>query len=214
MRPNHVYQYIHYPKSLDKKQLKSKVFPVYVCVQTIKDNIAKCQVLVVKKQIPNFRLRKNAIVHIPLSNLQLPDMFPKHNAKVKWLRLVHQPVVESALEVLGGFPELKKNIHACLVTAKVTKKDLKVGQIWEYRDDKLTIKKAWGKYYFVKDKFGDLNKYSEDELAEKLEKYKVKKLFNLPSLLNSVGVLLSPFLGMIVTTTLIKIIKSFIARKT
>ena len=213
MKPNHVYQYIDFPKSIGKGPLKPQVHPVYVSIQSIKDNTAKCQVLLVKKQIPNFRLRKNATVHIPIGNLQLPDVFPKHNAKLKWLRLVHQPVVESALEVMDGFPELKKNVSACLITAKVTEKDLKVGQIWARGNDKLTIKKKWSQYYFVKDKFGDVKKFSTEELVEKLQKYKAKKMFNLSSLLNSVGVLLAPFLGTLVTMTLIKIIKSFIAKK-
>ena len=213
MKPNHVYQYIDFPKSIGKGPLKPKSYPVYVCIQSIKDNTAKCQVLLVKKQIPNFRLRKNTIVHIPIGNLQLPDVFPKHNAKLKWMRLVHQPVVESALEVMDVFPELKKTVSACLVTAKVQVGDLKVGQIWEKGSDKLTIKKKWHQYYFVKDKFGDVKKFSANELVEKLQKYKAKKMFNLPSLLNSIGVLLAPFLGTLVTITLIKIIKTFIARK-
>ena len=193
MKPNHVYQYIDFPKSIGKGPLKPKSYPVYVCIQSIKDNTAKCQVLLVKKQIPNFRLRKNTIVHIPIGNLQLPDVFPKHNAKLKWMRLVHQPVVESALEVMDVFPELKKTVSACLVTAKVQVGDLKVGQIWEKGSDKLTIKKKWHQYYFVKDKFGDVKKFSANELVEKLQKYKAKKCLTYLLCLTLLGCCSLPF---------------------
>ena len=209
---NRIYQY----QSLSEPISRRSAFQpekVYVNILSFADNIAKCKVCLVIEQPKGNTFKRNKIVYIPISHLVEPDLYPKFSKDPKkWLHLSNQPVMDSAMEIMS---ELSPTLHGELVTATtVDRRDLKVGQKWANTATEISLEKMWDSFFIVKDKFGDYQKYSREELAEKLtnQKFRLLKSFDLPALIKAVTVLLSPFMGAWALGLLTKALPSLVTR--
>ena len=219
IKRNHIYQYRATDKVVSKARMEYKPIKAYLYVKSVKDDVAYCRVALVLEQPKGQKLHKNKWLYVPTANLCEPDLFPKYsNNAYKWNKLVQQPIMASALEILNDIsPTVANEVQATMVTAAVTKRDLKVGQNWVDRDgkNKMTLTKQWDKYFIVVDKYGNREKLEPEQLLEVFNKgkYKLLKEFDEKSLLKSVKVLLAPFMGAVGLAALLKLIGGFLSKQ-
>lgn len=211
---NAVYQYQSLDKPVSIKRQSFKPEQVYLLVHSVDKGLAKCKVLLINEQPDKLRFKKNQIVYLPISNLSEPDLYPRFfNDPRKWVRLNSQSVFDSGLEILS---ELSPTLRQEIVTATIIdKRTIKVGQKWANDAQMLTIEKQWDKYFIVKDKYGDRQRYTREELAEKLtnQKFRLQKSFDWISLIKTVSFILVPFIGAAALTGFIKELAEFLKAK-
>ena len=219
IKRNHIYQYRYTDKAIANSRMAYSNIKAYLFVQSLHNkDIARCKVVFLLEQPPKHKLKLNSWVYVPTANLCDPDIYPKYsNRPRQWVKFAKMPVVDAAVEILN---EMSPTLHdelvtaSTVITAAVTKRDLKVGQKWESRRDKLTLEKQWDQYYIVKNKFGDRDKYEPEELAAKLntEKYKLTKSYDLKALLKALGNILKPVMGALAIGALLGIITKWIKK--
>lgn len=211
MEKNSVYQYVYSDKPLSKRKDISVIrAKVYVQILAIKGPLAHCKIILIEEQPSTVKFVLNGLRYIPVMNLSVPDIYPKyHKQKSRWLKLVKQPIITSALEILEEIsPQSRIEVTALF------KRDLKVGQRWKNEDKILIIEKQWDKYFITKDKYGDLRKYTPEELLTKIEKekYVLLKTPDYTSLLKAIGTILIPFIGIGLVSGLLDKFKEMIRR--
>jgi hypothetical protein len=209
---HHIYQYQNVPKVVSKLKTSFSPIKTYLYAKHIKEGVAKCKVLLILEQPKEFKFKANSWVYVPVQNLITPDLFPKYNHQpARWLKYCSQPLVTSAIEILEELsPTLKTEIAAS--TNQLSKRDIKVGQKWETKTDTITIEKQWDAYFIVKNKYGDRDKYTPEELIEMLEKdgYKLSATFDSKALLKTVSMVLAPFFGAFALKALLSILSGFL----
>jgi len=228
LKKNSVYQYCEVPANpLSKKKWNMNPVPVYVVLQSVKEGVAKCKVVLIKKQPSKKRFFVNSWVYVPSGQLTEPDIFPKFSRKpIKWKSLAEENSVIACLSVLR---DVHPNLHnrvlesveasqdwSTIVAKPLNALDLKIGQIWKIpkTKEKITLSKKFGNSYVIKDKFGTMSKMGADELAKKLasENYELSNRFNVNAVLKAVGIVLAPYVGTVMLVGLLKLLESRLKR--